>query len=477
MLKRTYFTITITLFFNSISFSQALVLDPTFDTGLGIESHFVLATAVQADDKVVIGGGFNSFNGNTVGSIVRINPDGSIDNSFNTGTGFKTSHVKAIAIQDDGKILVGGRFDKYNDVSIGKKIIRLNPDGSVDNTFDTGSGFDEVVETIVILDDGEIFVGGDFANYKGTRVDGIAKINQDGTLDTTFDTNPSTFQFTTPQIQAIAIQSNGKILAGGKFTKFNNITLSNVVRFNTDGSVDNTFNTGAGFDDRVEVITIQDDGKLLIGGRFEDFNGSFANRIIRLNANGSIDNSFDTGTGFSNFVFAIVNQDDGEILVGGNFSSYNGGNTPNLVRLNTDGTNDNSFNIGTGFQNTVQTIIILNDKRTLIGGWFESYNGTSIGRIARLMTGPLEVEKESLINNVKMYPNPSTGVFTINKPSTNEIKNIKVFESTGREVSFSLKNISNSQLEIRLDEPSPGIYFVKFISENGEYYSSKLVIE
>ncbi len=470
MQKSTYFSIIITLLFSSVSFSQALVLDPTFDTGVGIEDNFVLATAIQSNDKVIIGGAFNSFNGNAVGSIVRTNPDGSIDNSFNTGIGFKTSHVNAIAIQNNGKILVGGRFNKYNGVDIGKKIIRLNSDGSVDNSFDTGTGFDDAVETIVLSPNGEIFVGGDFTTYKGTRVDGIAKINPDGTLDTSFDTNPVGY-INLPEIEAIAVQSDGKVVAGGEFTKFDGVTLGNIVRFNTDGTVDNTFNTGTGFNKRVEEITIQDDGKILIGGRFDDYNGTSSTRIIRLNTDGSVDNSFNTGTGFSNTAQEIVIQDDGKILVGGWFASYNEEAAKRLIRLNTDGTRDNSFNIGAGFDSPVESIIILNDKRTLVGGWFESYNGTPVGRIVRLMTGPLDLNKESLADNIKMYPNPTSDQIQISVPSTQT--EVHIIDLNG-ELVFS-KVLNNKNEIITTNDIPNGIYNVQFIHNNG-MTNKKLVV-
>lgn len=471
MLKKIYLTATITLLLNSFSFSQALVPDPTFGSGTGFDNR-IGAAALQDDNKVVIGGAFNSYNGNSVGRVVRINPDGSLDNSFNNE--FATGYIAiyTVAIQDDGKILAGGTgaFFSSGGPTI-KNFIRLNADGTIDNSFDTGSGFDELVETIIPLNNGKVLIGGDFKKYKGTRVDGIARINSDGTLDTSFDTNPGFNTFNTPEVQAIAIQSDGKIVAGGKFSKFNGVTVENIVRFNTDGTVDNSFNIGTGFNKRVEEVTIQSDGKILVGGRFDDYNGTSATRIIRLNTDGSVDNSFNTGTGFSNTVNKIVTQDDGKILVGGWFYSFNGEPIGKFIRLNSDGSKDNSFNIGTGFDSTVESIIVLNDKRTLVGGWFEEYNGTPAGSIVRLMTGPLDLNMEDLADNIKMYPNPTANQVQIAVP--NAQTEIRIFDLNGKLVYTKVLNTNNEI--ITTHDLTNGIYNVQFISANA-VTNKKLVI-
>ena len=112
----------------------------------------------------------------------------------------------------------------------------------------------------------------------------------------------------------MAIQSDGKILVGGTFFTYNGVSANRVIRLNSDGSVDNTFVTGTGFNNYVLSIVIQSDGKILVGGGFTAYNGVSANRIIRLNSDGSIDNTFVTGTGFDNYVYSIAIQSDGKIL-------------------------------------------------------------------------------------------------------------------------------------------------------------------
>src|SRR5690606_28487924 len=165
-----------------------------------------------------------------------------------------------------------------------------------------------------------------------------------GDIDLSFEVGDG-ITVNTANARCLAIQSDGKILAGGNFTSYDGHTRRDIVRINTDGSIDETFNTGSGLSEEysgIHVIAPQPDGKILVGGTFIAYNGQSKNLIVRLNANGEIDSSFDIGTGFSsadyaNIVQAIEVQPDGKILVGGYFISYNGQPAASLIRLNTDG--------------------------------------------------------------------------------------------------------------------------------------------
>jgi uncharacterized delta-60 repeat protein len=154
-------------------------------------------------------------------------------------------------------------------------------------------------------------------------------------------------------VNVLSIQSDGKILVGGSFTTYKGLTQNYIVRLNTDGSLDSTFDVGVGFDNQVRAITIQPDGKILVGGNFTTYKGLTQTRIVRLNTDGSLDSTFDVGTGFNTLVLSLLTQSDGKILVGGNFSTYKGLTQNFIARLNIDGSLDSTFNIGTGFNSTV----------------------------------------------------------------------------------------------------------------------------
>ena len=146
------------------------------------------------------------------------------------------------------------------------------------------------------------------------------------------------------------------------------------------------FDTGTGFNSGIESIAIQTDGKIVVGGDFITYNGTTQNRITRLNSDGTRDTGFNIGTGFDNFVSSIATQSDGKILVGGSFTTYSGSTQNYITRLNSDGTRDTGFTIGTGFTGDVRSIAIQTDGKIVVGGFFTSYNGTTQNRITRLFS-------------------------------------------------------------------------------------------
>jgi uncharacterized delta-60 repeat protein len=294
-----------------------------------------------------------------------LNSDGSIDGDFSIGSGFDGS-VNCITTQSDGKILVGGVFTDYNGTG-SNYIVRLNSDGSVDNTFSIGTGFDGQVTSIAIQSDGKILVGGAFTDYNGTGSNYIVRLNSDGSIDNTFSIGTG-FD---AGVSSIVIQSDGKILVGGGSTTYNGVSLNFIIRLNSDGSIDTDFSIGNGFDDIVIHIAVQSDGKILVGGQFGSYNGTSSDRIIRLNSDGSIDGDFSIGTGFDNNVRFITTQSDNKILVGGEFDSYNGVNSNRMIRLNSDGSIQYSFDDTLG---QVSSIAIQSDGNVLVGGYFNSDN-------------------------------------------------------------------------------------------------------
>jgi uncharacterized delta-60 repeat protein len=372
-------------------------IDNSFVIGTGFNSSIVFSLRLQSDGKILAGGGFTSYSGVSRNYIIRLNTDGSIDNSFVIGTGFG-GFIYSIQLQSDGKILTGGNFSTYSGVSRGS-IVRLNTNGSIDNSFVIGSGFNNIVFTIKIQTDGKILVGGNFTSYSGVSRSRIVRLNTNGSVDTSFVIGTG-FNI---QVNTIELQSDGKILVGGNFSTYSGVNRNNIIRLNTDGSIDTSFVIGTGFNNNVQTILLQSDGKILVGGAFSDYN-SFSNlRLIRLTSNGSIDgnqcnriavlndngnfnNSFVIGTGFNSPVLSITLQADGKILVGGQYNEYSGVSSNYIIRLNSDGSIDESFVIGTGFNQVVFTIELQSDGKILVGGGYNEYSGVSSNRIIRLNT-------------------------------------------------------------------------------------------
>jgi uncharacterized delta-60 repeat protein len=194
-------------------------------------------------------------------------------------------------------------------------------------------------------------------------------LNTDGTIDNTFVTGAG---FTGPVIN-IKIQPDGKILVVGDFGSYDSISAKNIIRLNADGSIDGGFVIGGGLSGPTYTIDIQTDGKIIVGGDFNQYDGIPANRIVRINTDGSIDNTFVNGNGFNGIVYDVKIQDDGKIIVGGDFEEYDTNSYRKIIRLNTDGSIDTTFIVGSGFNSTVFTIQVQNDGKVVVGGSFTSY--------------------------------------------------------------------------------------------------------
>ncbi len=364
-------------------------VDLTFDAGAMVNSNssvtIVSAVAVQPDGKILIGGAFTSVGGAARSLVARLDADGTPDLSFNSPVQSNANFgsVGAIALQTDGKILVGGHFLIGTEV---KNTVRLNPDGSLDGTFNTSETGGTGVSVIVLQPDGKILVGGQIGNYNGVSGRGIVRLNSNGSLDTPLGINSGLQN----SVFTIALQTDGKIIAGGNFFVIGSSPLQrNVARLNADGTLDNAF--GIGTDNDVYGVAVQPDGKILIGGSFANFNGTPKNQIVRLNVDGSFDTSFTAGITGSSGVWTIKTQPDGKILLGGAIGFVNGINRRGIARLNADGSLDSFYPTGGagGANNLVRAVALQTDGKVLIGGDFTLVGSVSRSRLARLQGDPI----------------------------------------------------------------------------------------
>jgi len=246
----------------------------------------------------------------------------------------------------------------------------------------TSSQFNGAIRTITKQFDGKIIVGGDFTLYGSISCNRIARLNTDGSYDSTFNIT-SAFN---ASVRSIVIQNDGKILVGGDFTLYQASTYNYLIRLNSSGSVDSSFVLGSGPDNIVNIIVLQADQKILIGGQFTYYDSNSSGRIARLTSAGFYDVNFDTGfLGFNNTVYTIALQSDGSIYVGGDFTDYDNYSISKIIRLTTDGLIDASFSVGTGFNNSVYYIQLLNNLNILVLGDFTFYNTVPNNRIVELI--------------------------------------------------------------------------------------------
>ena len=249
--------------------------------------------------------------------------------------------VRAVVVQPDGKILLGGSFTTLSPnggaAVTRNRIARVNADGTLDTTFNPNAS--NTVLSIAVQSDGKILLGGGFTTLSpngGAAVtrNRIARVNADGTLDAAFNPNANGTVF------SIAVQSDGKILLGGSLSTLSPnggaaVMRSGIARVNADGTLDTAFNPNANAG--VNSIAVQSDGKILVGGFFNNANsigGQTRNRIARLDATTGLADSFDPNANGS--VFSIAVQSDGKILAGGNFTTIGGQSRNIFARLTND---------------------------------------------------------------------------------------------------------------------------------------------
>lgn len=362
----------------------------------------VQALAADAIGRIYVGGNFTKLNGTAhAPRIARLRPDGSPDTTFFFPGGGADAQVRALAYSRRGSVLyVGGSFASYDGwtrralarVAVGQP---GRNDGALDNFFDAqieGSLENGAphVQTIVVQPDGKILVGGSFARVLGQDRANLARFLSDGTLDAAFAPNPN------GPVNAIALQPDGKILVGGAFSSLNGVAGSQrLARLNIDGSTDSTFLTGTGLNGPVNAIAVTLDGDIFVGGQFTSF-GPFAgyNRMVKLSPAGVLDRKFNAAPGFDNEVNDIFLRSTGSLLVSGYFSSV--GNEAlrspaaavgRLLQMNTGGAVDATFNpAGSGANGPIIDTIALPNGDILVAGAFSTFNGTARQSLA-VITG------------------------------------------------------------------------------------------
>ncbi|HEX6624958.1 MAG TPA: Calx-beta domain-containing protein, partial [Pyrinomonadaceae bacterium] len=345
-------------------------LDATFTPGTG-PNNVVHDVLVQPDGKILIAGFFRSYAGVTRNNVARLLPSGALDTTFDPQLG--PGEVFSMALQPDGKLVVGGVIFTP-DGSSRNGIGRLNADGSVDATFTPGGGTgNHGIDTIALRPDGKILIGGNFVSYDGVAREGSARLNADGTLDPSF-VPPAVFRV----FDLLALPDN-KVIVCGFFSQIAGVSRPGVARLNEDGSHDLTFVPDAVLNRQsVSTLARQPDGKIIVGGViFIDQPPSMTSTpLARLNADGSFDPFFfDPGLGRLHFISAITLQPDGKVIVGGAFRTINNplqdvGQF--LHRLNTNGTIDGSFNSGITAQlnSAVEEVALQPDGKLVVGGQF-----------------------------------------------------------------------------------------------------------
>ena len=367
--------------------------DGTLDSAFNPNANGTIRSiAVQADGKILAGGDFTTIGGQARNFIARLDATTGLADSFNPNA---NNGVHSIAVQADGKILAGGFF-----TSIGgqprNRIARLDATTGLADSFNpNASDFGDFVESIAVQADGKILAGGNFIGIGGQLRNFIARLDATTGLADSFDPNANF------PVLSIAVQADGKILAGGIFNSIGGQTRNRIARLDATTGLADSFDPNA--NNNVLSIAVQADGKILAGGPFTSIGGQTRNRIARLDPTTGLADSFDPNANAT--VNSIAVQADGKILAGGSFTTLapNGGATVtrnNIARLETDGRLDQTLNL-TADGPYVLVTVVQPDGKILIGGNFTTVLGVARNNIARLNTdGTLDTAFNPNANNV-----------------------------------------------------------------------------
>jgi uncharacterized delta-60 repeat protein len=413
--------------------------------------------------NLLVGGRFKGYD-DYDNSIVKVFANGTKDESFNSGDGFLTKFnnigfssplILAIEIDSNGDYYVGGEFNIYNGFTT-RNIVKILKTGEVDTSFNCQPGFSipfgiPTVRSIKIQSDGKILVGGNFSQYKGITVNGIVRLNTDGSIDNTFS-SPS---LPLNGVYTIVFDSFDNIYVGGDFNSYSGFSAQRIVKLTPSGSVDQSFNLNNGFNGVVSKIVVDSSDNLYVVGFFTTYSGVSENRIIKLLNNGQKDTSFDNTTGFNGNVNDIVIDSFGKLYVVGLFTQYKGANNTRIIKLNTDGTRDATFatnRFSTNNATEMNSIHIDASSNIYIGGRFTTYNlffQNSIIKVNSL--GDLDLSFNSFGT---IGPNQS--VYVIKTDSNGDLIIGGIFNSYKQPLGFTSIKTYNAKLNTQFN-PNYGV--------------------
>lgn len=358
--------------------SDLRTLDTGYDVGTGPNGPVTQISPMMInspyDNRVVLAGNFTTWNGAACGYLVRLTTTGSVD-SFNSGTGADDRIMHLNWNADGSGGMIYGFFRNYNGQARGG-IAGLNADGSYNGNFanvTAWSGYPGVVHSLATQRDGKILIGGDFNGVGGKYRGGMARINPDGSLDTSFKGGVD------GTVSSVAVQADGKILLGGDFGQCQGYTCTGLARLNPDGSLDTAFNPklvgGDNSVNQVYQVVPLSNGRMMIAGDLFNATGSFP--AARLNSDGSMDPSFDA----SHFSIPGVEwqfgtrlaQAGSDYVIAGGYDTTVVGGGGFLARLTGSGALDSSFGPSSHIQITdgqVDDLFLQPDGKIVVSGKF-----------------------------------------------------------------------------------------------------------
>ena len=452
-------------------------LDNGYNPGLGA-SDPVRALARRPDGRIIVGGDFMAIGDSARGCIAQVLPDGTVDPLFPSGAGvgrapFAEGSVSCLDLRPDGSLLVGGRFLRFHGQPV-THLVRLLPEGALDPDFQQPV-INGAVESIAVQPDGRILIGGAFSTVQGEPRRRVARLLPNGALDTDFDPGLG-IDPQVSSVNSILVLPDGRILLGGSFSSYAGVPASNIVRVLASGAIDPTFSASPGANGRVEDMLLLPSGDVMLAGAFTSFNGSERQNVARLDPDGQLTAWIGFGPPtHPQGMCTLALQADGKLLVGGHAVTGPGGayQRRGVVRVMPGGGIDDTFEVGdcvglspasTPFPRVLA--LLVDDQGGIIaGGDFTAVDGTGRNFIARLYQGgSVGVEARHSGHVLSVHPNPTDGLLTvriIEHGCTNCL--IRMVGMDGRMVLEQRMNGASAPLDVR-HLPAAG-YMVQLVAD------------
>lgn len=499
-MKKAIYFIVVLLGLNA---KAQLCLDNTFDSDGIVVTNIIgtsfaegRKTVIQADGKILLAG-TTYLSPNRVFVVARYNSNGSLDNTFDgDGIAFvdfgATAFCFAMALQTDGKIVLGGEYNNGSGTSIA--LARLLTNGSLDLTFSGDGkttynvlGGTHNAKDLLVQPDGKIVVSGDC--FTGGVINFcLARFTSTGSLDPTFDGDGIVLTDLTTMVgrgYGIAIQSDGKlILVGSRLVSEQEVA---VARYNTNGSLDNTFGIGgmvstnvfSGHDEATDVA-IQPDGKIVVSGSFMSLSGVSDVLLLRYNSNGTLDNTFDGDGkvltnfgGYNDYPGEIIIQPDGKIVFSGQMMNGTSDFTNfAIVRYLSNGAMEGMVITDLGADDYAYSCARQTDGKVVVGGYSKTGGSHELALVRYDLT-TIGILEEQMEKSVNVFPNPSTDQITISSANKNANVQVKLIDLNGK-ILYEKNHHFQSDLNIDITNFPSGMYLVE-VSEGNTVSHNKLV--
>ncbi|SDY40396.1 T9SS type A sorting domain-containing protein [Hymenobacter psychrophilus] len=434
------------------------------------EPGTVTSIAQQTDGRLLIGGRFRELNGAPASNLARLRSDGSPDATFAPAS--TNGPIEKILVLSDGRIVVSGRFTKSGNLGTAL-VARLLANGQADASFEApGTLFTAISSRVIALAEhtnGAILIGGSSLSPNITAV--VYRLLADGSLDQSYAQKVE--GQVSGYLQAIKVLPDGRHYVAGSINRAGTTPAGGIVRLRADGSRDETFvpaTTGGG---TIWQLAVQPDNKVLIGGQFYSYNNIVRPNIARLNSDGSVDESFDanqTDGGGTGLVRDLELQPNGKVLVAGD-SQEKG----YLHRLNADGTVDASF-LGYGLYNSsVTDLLVQPDGRLVTAGAFTQVDGQPRAGLARLIGGAvLHVGASQSAATLEAWPNPVRDLLRLRLDAAAGPRTVVLLNVLGREV--YRRAATGAQMQVPVGQLAAGVYLLRVEYADGPV-TRRIVVE